>query len=40
MVSFSTFSASIALSLFYCSCYDFDSLAAFSSPTAKDRANY
>lgn len=29
----------MAFILFYCSCSDFESLAAFSSPVAKDRAN-
>ena len=40
MVSFSIFSASIAFILFSCYCSDLDSLAAFSSPAAKERANY
>ena len=39
MVSFSIFSASIAFILFSCSCSDLDNLAAFSSPTANERAN-
>lgn len=39
MVSFSIFSAYIAFILFSCSCSDLESLAAFSSPTAKDLAN-
>jgi hypothetical protein len=40
MVSFSILSAYMAFDLFYCSCSDFDNLAAFSSPTANDLANY
>ena len=38
-VSFSIFSAYIAFILFSCSCSDLDNLAAFSSPTANERAN-
>lgn len=40
IVYFSIFYAYIAFILFYCSCSDLDNLAAFSSPVAKDRANY
>lgn len=40
MVSLTIFSASAALFLFSCSCSDFDNLAALSSPTANDLANY
>ena len=36
IVYFSIFYCSISFILFYCSCYDFDNLAALSSPTEND----